>query len=678
MVNGITIGGSSVFAPPRLSGVVVRPPATPETPLPKTPEPESPAVRPRTGESGVPGGVRATPASATIHVYALERQHLPAQRRRIEAADLEILDQHVTLKFAFVEGNRVVAVGGRTETTFSSPAGEAPRMLRELAVMSDTASLPEDMRDGLRDPAVVLGMSQKAVPALILLDGYGSALKLWLERQEILARTAPRPIETIREQTGRIRTLFTGATGPLETKLGDLQIRVAGLLDGDAFNARRGESSQPDRVTVETGPSTAPGAYRVEVRHPATAQSVASDSASDRAAALGYSGNILINGKTLVVWTKDSLADLRNLINRGEDANGNGRMDTEDANGNHLLDAGEDLDANGEIDPVEDRNGNRVLDAAETPFGVRARIDDRNRLVLEALRPAETIAFQDPDRILRDLGFAAESPLKELAWKNVLAAPAEGDVTVDGAASRIASNTAEHLIPGATLGIRAATETPATVSVTADTAAAAAAVRGFAENFNGVMETLNGLVGTGGLLTRDKTLQDAWLDLTRNTREPVAGRPAGSDELADIGVAPVRRERLTFTEPAVATALIRLRSDLTGMFDRAGNAPAVAQSLGEIGILHRDDGTLAVDDAVLEKALAEDPSAVTDLFRNAFDGVATRLSRTLSGLLDETTGSLRIRENVLSEIDSGALTESILATSRTHEESYLRAALLLR
>jgi prepilin-type N-terminal cleavage/methylation domain-containing protein len=55
---------------------------------------------------------------------------------------------------------------------------------------------------------------------------------------------------------------------------------------------------------------------------------------------------------------------LRFLVEPGEDRNGNGVLDTEDLNGNGVLDPGEDLNGNGVLD-TEDLNGNGILDAGD-------------------------------------------------------------------------------------------------------------------------------------------------------------------------------------------------------------------------------------------------------------------------------------------------------------------------
>ncbi|MFK7822447.1 MAG: beta strand repeat-containing protein [Planctomycetaceae bacterium] len=57
-------------------------------------------------------------------------------------------------------------------------------------------------------------------------------------------------------------------------------------------------------------------------------------------------------------------ANNNGVLDFGEDANGNGFLDTEDADGNGTLDAGEDANGNGILD-TEDANGNGVLDGSE-------------------------------------------------------------------------------------------------------------------------------------------------------------------------------------------------------------------------------------------------------------------------------------------------------------------------
>ncbi len=56
------------------------------------------------------------------------------------------------------------------------------------------------------------------------------------------------------------------------------------------------------------------------------------------------------------------------ILDGDEDSNGNGVLDTEDVNGNNVLDAGEDVNGNGVLD-TEDADGNNVLDASEDVNG---------------------------------------------------------------------------------------------------------------------------------------------------------------------------------------------------------------------------------------------------------------------------------------------------------------------
>ncbi|SVE63880.1 uncharacterized protein METZ01_LOCUS516734, partial [marine metagenome] len=127
-----------------------------------------------------------------------------------------------------------------------------------------------------------------------------------------------------------------------------------------------------------------------------------------------------VNGFKISVEITDSIFELRDKINRGEDTNSNGKLDgTEDINNNGTLDVisfsasefgkgfylTEDLDGDGELDPDEDVFKNNRLDGGISESRVKARVEN-NRLILSSLAGgAAKIDLRDDDNILLQLGF---------------------------------------------------------------------------------------------------------------------------------------------------------------------------------------------------------------------------------------------------------------------------------
>lgn len=173
----------------------------------------------------------------------------------------------------------------------------------------------------------------------------------------------------------------------------------------------------------------------------------------------------------------------------------------------------------------------------------------------------------------------------------------DASLSVDGFAMTRSSNSINDVITGVTLDLKA----PGTTSLTVnrDTTAVSTAIKGMVDSYNELQKTVGGL--KSGDLKGDSTLNN----ITSRVRS-VLNTPTAS---------------------------------------------GVYKTLGEVGILtNRTDGTLEVNQATLDKALAKDFSGVASLFGNGTDGVALRLKnvatemlKTGAGLLDSRTKGLQER-----------------------------------
>ena len=135
----------------------------------------------------------------------------------------------------------------------------------------------------------------------------------------------------------------------------------------------------------------------------------------DPSAQLNLSGSFSVNGIEVPVASTDSLINIINKINFGEDFNQNGSLDlSEDVNGNGTLEIlqltnsefgsgvfiKEDVNDNGEIEGSEDKNSNDRLDGGTPDHNVLALLRD-NRLVLVSLTGGNnTIDLKDDDLVL--------------------------------------------------------------------------------------------------------------------------------------------------------------------------------------------------------------------------------------------------------------------------------------
>ncbi len=167
----------------------------------------------------------------------------------------------------------------------------------------------------------------------------------------------------------------------LTTTLKSLGKTVSELLSDDALNPKTASSTRSKLVQALAGKDAPLDRFRITPLRLSQAAILASDEQTTPLGALGLTGSFSINGTKVTVEATDSLFELKNKINFGEDQNRNGTLDkTEDVNNNGILDTVsfgnakfglpsliiEDLDGDSIIDPGEDLNGNGTLDIIPT------------------------------------------------------------------------------------------------------------------------------------------------------------------------------------------------------------------------------------------------------------------------------------------------------------------------
>jgi flagellar hook-associated protein 2 len=163
----------------------------------------------------------------------------------------------------------------------------------------------------------------------------------------------------------------------------------------------------------------------------------------------------------------------------------------------------------------------------------------------------------------------------------------------------------DEVIPGVRLEIKQPSQTPVTVSVDKTDTNLVASVKTLVDNYNRF---------------RDRLAELTRYDPETNTGSILTGDPTAL--------------RLDMDLPYL----------LSGRFVGAGSI----QSLRELGIILKDDGTLEFDESKLRARLAEDPAAVQRFFADEqnglsarFGGLVERLSAEDHSLLGERLKALR-------------------------------------
>ncbi len=266
----------------------------------------------------------------------------------------------------------------------------------------------------------------------------------------------------------------------LKSRLQSIGAHLAALAAPDAFAPRRVKSLTPTVVTGTAGIDAVVATHTITIERLAVEARIGSDQQADGYASLGLSGSFTLNGVTVAVTATDSLNDIADKINYGEDTNKNGRLDKygEDLNGNNQLDVYrsngvwtgggyapsftyyEDINANGIIDGGEDANNNDALDGGTAESGAAASVVN-GRLIITNMRGGDSpITLTESGSVMTSLGFFRVDDNNQ----KILKTPDENSynrvgrtasLTIDGQAVSSPYNTVTNALPGLTAATQA-------------------------------------------------------------------------------------------------------------------------------------------------------------------------------------------------------------------------------
>lgn len=224
------------------------------------------------------------------------------------------------------------------------------------------------------------------------------------------------------------------------------------------------------------------------------------------------------------------------------------------------------------------------------------------RLSLQGLDTGESnaITFTEGGTINLGLSNAA----------NKVESAQDAKLTVDGLAVTRPTNSVADAIPGVTLALTKPTTTPATVTIASDSSALKTKLNAFVTAYNDIVNSAHSATGYGSAKASNAVL-------------------AG--------------------DSAIRRSLDKVTALVTGQI--AGTTAASPfRSLAGVGISSSKDGTLTLDAAKLDAALAKDPVAVSRLFVTDTATGATGVMKTLSdsiGDLVSTSGAIKTRQDAL-------------------------------
>jgi len=398
------------------------------------------------------------------------------------------------------------------------------------------------------------------------LDGLATGMDTTAVIDQLVA-LEKRPIYNYQQEISEMEQT-KGAWRDVNSRLDKLEDRTTDLKLSSTFNSRSASSSDKDVVTATASNDADEANYSVTVKSTAKAQRLAGtrfDDASAPIAGITAESSITINDTDITISDTDSLRDISNKIN--------------------------DADA-----------------------GVKASIVD-NHLVLEtnetgvenALDTNKAGSFEDPNGVLETLGLI-DSATKEITNDIEVQSASDAEIDINGITGITSSNnTFSDAVDGVTFNINPeavandGTDTAfSSVTVSKDTGKATDAVQAFVDQYNSVMNFLDG-----------KTEYD---------EEEEKGAVLQGDSTA------MRLQT-------------RLRSLVSSKIKDTGDF----KTLTSVGIEIDRDGVMSFDKSKFTEALDQSSEEVMSIFNadsesDGFDGMAVRMDSYLDQLMQSNTG----------------------------------------
>jgi flagellar capping protein FliD len=462
----------------------------------------------------------------------------------------------------------------------------------------------------------------------------------------------------------------------LSVSLKSLRQTVARLLADDTLNLKRASSTRSQLVQADAGQDAPVSSFRVTPVRLSQAAILSSDEQSTPLTALGLTGSFSINGTKIEVEARDSLFELKNKINFGEDQNHNGVLDkTEDVNNNGTLDVIqtrssefvpgvfiiEDFDGDGLMDRGEDANHNGQLDGGVDESQVLALIQDNRLLLLSMAGGSAQIDLLDNDKVLLGLGFfelnSKGFPVqKEFQFDedapgvNLIKQPQTAKIEINGQPVPSDSNVFSGVIEDTELIIKKAADKTAQVNVSIDAVTFLSQIRILFEQFNNSISKINSLLGVSRTFKRDVDIQGIRNDLTFRPQERVRQLEQPKKNIDKLrgrrgnpfatGVTVINTKKNNLQEVAITSVANSAKTGITQPFQNDG----LLRRLGSIGIRTLVDNTFKLDEKEFNRGINANTTKVFDLFTNPKTGILPTLAETLEVILRDQLGELAIEE----------------------------------
>jgi flagellar hook-associated protein 2 len=405
---------------------------------------------------------------------------------------------------------------------------------------------------------------------MVGVTGVGSGLDIeGLVTQLVSAERAPTESRLLRREAAL--TSEISAFGSFKGSLSAFENSLSALGNLSTFNQRDVSSSDSDVVTATTSGQARPASYAVEVDQLATAQSLASGTFASLSEQVGE-GTLTIRFGTTAYTPADPGPESYDGFTA--DAERDSLSITIDSSNNSVrgvADAINAADAGITAVTVNDGGGVRLLISSQETGAnnsIEIAVDDTGDGNDGDTEGLSRLAFNASDNNLSQTVAAQDAIFR-----------------INGLSLSSASNTVEEVIDGVDLTLVGTSSGSATtLSISENRAAVRDAIEGFVNSFNSFFTTAN--------------------NLTRFNAETGVAGPLQGD----------------FTARSVIS---QVRNAVTGA------AQGIADSfstIAEIGITSTASGTLEIDDARLDAALADNFNSVAGIFAQAGRASSSNIS----------------------------------------------------
>ncbi|TCT19780.1 flagellar filament capping protein FliD [Thiobaca trueperi] len=345
--------------------------------------------------------------------------------------------------------------------------------------------------------------------------------------------------------------------GQLKSALDSVQTAMAALGDNDLFNARSVSVPSSDVITAnKVAPGAQTGTYKIEVTQVASAQSLAMASQSDRAAALGKSGDLNIR---FGEWENASTFNVNN----------------DRASLKISVAATDSLDSIAE--KINSQNA-----------GVQAsvlKVDGQFQLMLTSPSgKSNAMEITGSTASLSDFNFNSTN---RTATQTQAAQDAE--LTLNGLKVTRESNDIDDVIPGLSFTINKASPSESlSFSITADKSTAEQSIRDFVTAYNTFQKSAQELVGYSrdkdnklvrGALAGDSAARTMISRLRETIGGSVPGVQSGFTALTNVGIRTERDGSLSIDEKEFSAAISGNFNQLESLFATRSSSTNTAVSV---------------------------------------------------------------------------------------------------